>query len=263
MMSTHSQKDAVSADLFARAKSYDQSINWEARIAREIPVLTNVFGEPGSGGLLDAGCGTGHQAIALAKSGYTVTGTDMSAEMLSVAREYATDCGCDRIRFAEAPYATLFDTVGGGHDGAYCLGNALAAAGTRDGVASAIEQFSKCLRVGGKLFLQVLNFRSLCEEVPCVRGPRVSVADGVEYVSVREFHRDGERLQVTNISLWKEDGAWSKRASCGYLYPITPDEMRGWLAENQLELDHFWGGYDRSSFDIETSVDLIVAATRR
>lgn len=255
--------NVVSPDLFAGAKSYDQSINWDARIAREIPVIRDVLGEPGSGGVVDAGCGTGHQAISLAQAGYTVTGADMSVEMLALARKHTVAEVEDRIRFTKTPYATLYETVGGGYDGLYCLGNALAAAGTRDGVAEAIAQFGKCLRPAGKLFLQILNFRALCEEIPCVRGPRVSCADGVEYLSVREFHREGERLRVTNISLWREAGGWSKRANCGYLYPITPNEMRGWLAANQLELDHFWGGYDRSQFDIETSVDLIVVATRR
>ncbi len=245
------------------AKSYDQSINWDARIGREIPVIREVLGSPGSGGVLDAGCGTGRQAIALAQSGYKVTGADVSAEMLAVSQEYSDGVGDGLVRFVQTPYSTLFDTAGRGYDGAYCLGNALAAAGTRDGVFEAIGEFGKCLRPGGKLFLQVLNFKPLCDEVPCVRGPRVSRADGVDYVSVREFHRDGERLQVTNISVWREDETWSKRASCGFLYPITPDEMRAWVGESGFEVDHFWGGYDKSPFDIGTSVDLIVVATRR
>jgi SAM-dependent methyltransferase len=221
-----------------------------------------VFGLPQDGGLIDAGCGTGHQAIALAQAGYTVTGADLSAEMLALAQEHAGSVGADRVRFIQATYEELQAQVGGGHDGLYCLGNALAAAGSRDGVATAMSQFSICLRPGGRLFLQILNFKPLVEEVPCVRGPRMSSADGVEYVSVREFHRDGERLQVTNISLWREGDAWAKRANCGYLYPITPDEMRGWLTANELDLDDLWGGYDRRPFDIETSVDLIVVATR-
>lgn len=262
-MSATRQDDSVSPDLFVAAKFYDQSINWAARIGREIGVIREVFGAPQGGGVVDAGCGTGHQAIALAQVGYTVTGADLSEEMLALAREHAVSVDADRVRFVQAAYEELHTRVGGGHDGLYCLGNAIAAAGTRDGVATAMSQFSKCLRPGGKLFLQILNFKPLVEEVPCVRGPRVSSADGVEYVSVREFHRDGERLQVTNISLSREGEDWAKRSNCGYLYPITPDEMRAWLVANELELNDLWGGYERAPFDTETSVDLIVVATRR
>jgi len=249
--------------LFRASRSYDQSINWSARIARELPVIMGVFGPPNSGGILDAGCGTGHQAIALAAEGYHVTGADMSTEMLTLARDHATSTPPDQIRFVEATYERLHSQVGDGFDGLYCLGNALAAAGTRPGIAGAMSQFGKCVRSGGKLFIQILNFAPLCEEVPCVRGPRVSRVDDVEYISVREFHREEQRLRVTNISLWQTRDGWQKRANSGFLYPIAPQEIRDWLEESGFELDHLWGGYDRSTFDPGSSVDLIVVATRR
>jgi len=258
-----SQANTATTDLFAAARSYDQSINWDARLGREIPVIREVLGDPGDGGVVDAGCGTGHQALALAQAGYNVVGADMSEQMLAIARDRAASDEEDRIQFVQTPYAALREKVGPDHDGLYCLGNALAAAGTREAVVEAIGQFGQCLRSGGKLFVQILNFKPMCEEVPCVRGPRVSRSDGIEYVSVREFHRDGERLQVTNISLWHEDNGWCKRVNSGYLYPIMPEEMRTLLEENQFVVHHFWGGYDRLPFEVSTSVDLIVVATRR
>jgi len=250
-------------DLFQAARAYDESINWNARIEREIPVLCDVFGPPGTGGILDAGCGTAHQAIELATRGYSVTGADKNDAMLAVARTHAEKAPAAKIEFVHADYADLETKTNGGFDGLFCQGNALAAAGTRDAVAEAINQFARCLKPGGTLFVQILNFKPLCEEIPCVRGPRVSTSAGIEYVSVREFHRDGERIQVTNISLWREDGKWSLRSNCGYLYPVAPDEMRTWLAQSGLELRHTWGGYNRAEFDPASSVDLIIVATRR
>lgn len=243
-----------------RADWYDRSINWAARLKREVPALVDVLGPPQGGGLLDAGCGTGHQALALAERGYRVVGADLSEEMLSIALRRAKDAPGD-IRFVPAAYDRLRALAGTGFDGVYCLGNALAAAGSRDGVADALAEFAACLRPGGRLFVQVLNFAPMKEQVPCVRGPRVSTMDGQTYVSVRQFHFADGLAQVTNITLW-DDGGWRKRAHAGTLYPVTLGELRTWCSSNGLRIDEAWGGYDRKPFDEGRSTDLIIAATR-
>ncbi len=254
-----STPDGIQA-LFADAEWYNCTIDWAARLGREIPVLTEVFGPPGDGGILDAGCGTGHQACALAGRGYRVVGADAAEEMLEVAGRTAQEAGAE-VEFALTPYATLSETVGSGFDGVYCLGNSLAAAGTRDAVAQAIDQFSKCLRSGGRMFLQILNFAPMRSEVPCVRGPRVSNVDEREYVSVRLFAFEGDFVDVTNITIWHESG-WQKRAHSGRLYPVELDELRAFCDSSGLRIDAEWGSYARDPFAVERSVDLIVAATR-
>lgn len=69
------------------------------------------------GSALDAGCGTGADALWLAGQGWTVTGADISAAALSQAAERAaTDPAADLVTWLEAdlttwePY-TLFDLV--------------------------------------------------------------------------------------------------------------------------------------------------------
>ena len=247
--------------LFSSAEWYDRTIDWSARLAREIPVLVDVFGPPGEGGILDAGCGTGHQVCALMEHGYCVVGADASEEMLEVARRRAQGASA-KVKFVLTPYATLHEAVGGGFDGVYCLGNALAAAGTRDTVAEAVAQFARCLRRGGRLFLQVLNFIPMRSELPCVRGPRVLRADGREYVSIRHFHFADESVQVTNVTLWREDG-WQYRAHTGTLYPVSLDELRAWCESSGLRIDAVWGGYAREPFKEDRSTDLLIVATKK
>ena len=246
---------------FDDAEWYDRTINWSARLSRELPVLVDVFGPPGGEKkLLDAGCGTGRQARALAEKGYRVVGIDQSAEMLVRAEELAAAVSAP-VRFVRASYAEIHEAVGGGFDGLYCLGNALSAAGSKDAVRTAVAQFSRSLRPGGRVVLQVLNYPPMRSEVPCVRGPRVSKVDGREYLSVRQFHFEADGVQVTNITVW-HDGIWRQRAHAGRLYPVTLDELRAWMAAEELRIEAEWGSYARDPFDREKSTDLLLVAMR-
>ena len=257
---TDPTQSANQTDVFRSADWYDRSINWSARLGRELPVLMEVFGPPGAGGLIDAGCGTGRQARALSERGYRVVGADASEDMLAVARRPAQSAS-PPVEFVLTPFATMYETLGGGFDGVYCLGNSLAAAGTRDEVGVAVTQFARCLRPGGRLFIQVLNFAVMRLESPCVRGPRVSVVDGREYLSVRQYQFLEDRVEVTNITLWQDHG-WQKRIGGGRLYPVELDELGTFCEKAGLHIDQTWGKYAREPFDRSSSMDLLIAATR-
>jgi ubiquinone/menaquinone biosynthesis C-methylase UbiE len=65
--------------------------------------------------ILDVGCGTGRHAIELAKRGYSVTGVDLSPNMLDKAREKAFEAGVDVdfkvVDARKLPFADEFDLV--------------------------------------------------------------------------------------------------------------------------------------------------------
>ncbi len=250
----------TTAELLESARWYDRSINWNARLTRELPVLRDVFGPPGVGGILDAGCGTGRQAVALAELGYGVTGFDASGPMLTVAREHAVAKGID-LQWVAGTYDELPRKVGGGFDGAYCLANSLAAAGTARAVQDAVRNFAAVLGEGGRLFIQILNFGPMREERPCLRGPRIVTHDGIEYVSTRLFHFGDDHVDVINVTHWN-DGQWRQVGSTGRLFPVEVDALGRWCSEAGLAVEHTWGSYGRDAFDATTSVDLILVARK-
>ncbi|MCH7813768.1 MAG: methyltransferase domain-containing protein [Planctomycetes bacterium] len=255
------------ADLFTSARWYDRSVNWAARLDREIPFLREVFGRPGTGGLLDAGCGTGRQAVALAQAGYQVTGADASDEMLELAGAHAVEADA-AVSFVRCRYGDLTQRFQSNFDGVYCLGNSLAAAGSAAVAREAIGAFADVLRPGGVLFLQVLNFPAMRRRSPAIMGPRAVTVDGQEYVSVRvfQFVPDPEtgpagRAVVTNVTLFN-DGRWRERSASADLYPMEPDELQGWCRAAGLEVAATYGGYDRSALDLEDSSDLLLVARK-
>lgn len=107
------------------ARRYDDIPN-ENRInafMRQVSLgtLTSTF-RPGQR-VLELGCGTGEEALALATAGMVVVATDPSEQMIAIAREKAARLGqTGRVQFLCLPARELdkvTQTVGGLFDGAY------------------------------------------------------------------------------------------------------------------------------------------------
>lgn len=70
--------------------------------------------------LLELGCGTGEDAIWLAKCGHRVLATDASEQMIRVAMQKAAQAGvADRLRFVCLPMERLDELIGETFDGVY------------------------------------------------------------------------------------------------------------------------------------------------
>lgn len=61
----------------------------EAEAVADIDGIEKLLGAPLNEPILDLACGSGRHSIELARRGYTVTGIDLSAHLLAVAREHA------------------------------------------------------------------------------------------------------------------------------------------------------------------------------
>lgn len=253
-------KNINTADLFNSAEWYDVSINWQARMKREIPVMRDVFGTPGKHGLLDAACSTGRHIVAMTEAGYRVTGIDLSDNMLSLGRKLLSSQGIEE-NLIQAAFEDLPEDAGP-FDGVYCLGNSFAAVGEPGAIERSIARLAAAIVPGGSLFLQILNFEKLRLENPSVRGPRVVRRDGTEFLSNRLFSFDGKLVRVTSVTMWNDGQAWRQFAGSGSLYGISKDELVQWCESNGLAIRALYGNYNRDPFDPASSNDLIVVATK-
>ena len=142
--------DALSAD-------YDRFVDWEARLAYELPFFERLFSERSIHRVLDAACGTGHHAIVLAQRGYQVAGADLSAEMIALAWRNAAKAKVS-LEFTVARFGELAQSVGRDFDAVLCLGNSLPHLLTAEAVADALADMAAALRQGGWLVIQNRNY---------------------------------------------------------------------------------------------------------
>ena len=122
---------------------------------RSLELLENTF--PQGATLLDVGCGTGTEAIWLAKRGRAMFAVDSSSQMLKILSERAAATGVSvQSRLLRAgELSTLVDERGElSFDGAYSSFGAL---NTEPDLEPPLAALSRLVRPGGRIVLSVMN----------------------------------------------------------------------------------------------------------
>ncbi len=194
----------------------------------ELGFLREHLGVGERGRVLDLGCGTGRHSVGLARLGYQVTGVDLSAGMLEVARQRAVQAGVT-VEWVCAN-ATEFMREEQ-FDGAICLceGSMGLLAGDDDPLdhdMAILRNIRASLADGGRLILNVLNacrmIRTYSDDD--VAAGKFNVLDLTETSDV--------------IGLMGEEGKSLRLRERGY----TPPEIRRMLIWAGLVVDGVYGG---------------------
>ncbi|MGD9048285.1 MAG: methyltransferase domain-containing protein [Anaerolineae bacterium] len=112
---------------------------------------------PGSR-LLEIGCGTGDEAIALSRAGYRIVATDISAGMIDAARTKAQTLDPGEVTWRVLAAGRLVELLGeygpGSFDGAYASFGAL---NCEPELAPVFDALARLLRPGAALVCSVMN----------------------------------------------------------------------------------------------------------
>jgi glycine/sarcosine N-methyltransferase len=245
----------------ALAADYDRFVNWKGRLAHELPFFESLFGEQGVRRVLDAACGTGHHAIALAQRGYEVTGADLSTAMIERARQNAAVEGVE-ASFAVAGLGEL-SALGQTFDAALCLGNSLPHLLSAGAVEQALVDLAGVLRPQGLLVIQNRNFDRVWAEQERFMPPQSAQDGSGEWIFVRfyDFHQDTVTFNM--LRLRRTETGWTQDAESTELRPIFYQDLARSLSMTGFDPVLFYGSYDGSTFDALESGDLIAVAQRR
>jgi ubiquinone/menaquinone biosynthesis C-methylase UbiE len=249
--------DAIAADYDRR--EIENPIRQLMR-SRSLSALERSF--PSQSNLLDVGCGTGTEAIWLARRGYQITAVDSSQAMLEVLTQRACAANLDipTRQLKAGDLSTLVDEVGeGSFDGAYSSFGAL---NTEPSLDRSLAALSRLVRPGGTIVLSVMNRWCLAEMALMVAGGRageafrrlrrsLTVAVGeatteVTYPSWPQLKRtlnpEFKPLSVEALTLLLLPYAWPALATHGRTYAalarvdlaLAPRRPFAWLGDHLL-----------------------------
>ena len=129
----------------------------------DVKFLEGLFRDYGCESVVDIGCGTGNHAIRLSRSGFKVTGLDISSAMLKIAKEKGREA---KIRFIRADMRKLENVIPKGQkfDAAICLGTTFSHLITNRDVQAFLIGLHKMLRKNGLFIFNARNARKIDEE---------------------------------------------------------------------------------------------------
>ena len=217
----------------AHAPIYDANVFTKNTVA-EVDFLLEELELKVGDSVLDVGCGTGRHSIELAKRGYSVTGLDLSAEMLAkaVTKAEAENVKVEWVRSDATQFA-----FPGKFDAAICLceGALGLLSQTDDPIRqplAILSNISRSLKKGAKVVFTVLNAAAVLrryqnkdvaegrfDPITMVESSEHSPQEGLPCIAVRERSFVPTELRLllqiagmSVLSIWGGTaGNWGKR----------------------------------------------------
>ena len=241
---------------------YDDAIDWEARLAREMPFILATIGDTAGKTVLDIACGTGRHSIELASQEATVTGIDISASMLERARQLAKERSLS-VQFTQLDMSRLDDLAGSRFDLVLCLGNSLALSENHEALERMLMNVHSLLSEEGAFVAQVLNFdeilRTEFKYFPLKVG---ETADGATAVFFRFFeHSPADRTSdLVILTFVQRGGEWYRFSSVQPVLNLNRSLLESALRRAGFSKVEVFGDYGEGLFSEDTSRNLIVRA---
>ncbi len=249
------------------ASIYDYFVNWDNRLAYELPFLEQqlrTLGEdPSKIRVMDTACGTGRHAIALASHGFQVSGSDLFPEMVSLADANAKAAG-EKVTFRTAGFGNISNSFGqpGQFDAVLCLGNSLPHVDSNEDLKKTLLDFKVLLRPGGMLILQMRNFDLVMGEKKRWMEPQTVKDGSTEWLFLRfyDFEADG-KIQFNILSLHrKAKTPWHPQLTSTHLLPIFSEELKANLALLEFRDITLYGNLAAEPYAADSSSDLVLIA---
>ena len=177
--------------------------------------------------ILDCACGTGIAALALARHGYKVAGTDASEGMVARAKQHATEEGVD-VLFSVCAWDELPEQFGHEFDLTLCCGNSIGHCRDESEMIRSLRSIHEVIKPGGSLIVDTRNWEKLlAERIRFTNfGPRERNGKRCIPVYVWTFPetKDGPVLVEVVLPI-EEDGEVSLRSYPIEYYPFRAEEL--------------------------------------
>jgi SAM-dependent methyltransferase len=141
--------------------------DWDASMARQANALAPILTKLNAKRVLDCACGIGTQSLGLARQGFQMTGTDISAAAIERARREAATRGLQ----VEFNTANILELPPAQYDAVICMDNALPHFETQAELIQAATRIRQCLKPGGHFIASIRDYDELIRTRPTIQGP--------------------------------------------------------------------------------------------
>ncbi len=234
---------------------YDRMTRFSQRLDSERAMLAAWRQKYNFATALDAACGTGLHAIALAQLGVKVTATDLSAGMLALARQHASEFKVE-IDWLQAPMQELSGRVQGPFDMLFCLGNSLPHLLFADVLVDTLRGFRKLLNPGGHLLLQLVNYDRILKEKQRVIA--IHKQDSEEFIRFYDYDPPFVNFNILRID-WSADQP-VHRIDTTRLFPYRLSDLERALITARFSHWRVCGDMSARPYDPDTSANLVIVA---
>ncbi len=240
------------------ADDYDDMTRFAARLDRERERLAGLVERFDIESCVDAACGTGLHAVALAQLGVRVIGADLSAAMLERARTNAAAAGVD-IAWRRTSFADLDRHVDRPVDALLCIGNSIPHVLTPEELGASLHSFKEVLTPGGICLIQLLNYDRVLRRRERIVGAHRQ--GDLEFVRFYDFLDRNVRFNMLRLR-WDGDRA-EPELQTTTLHPYTRAELQTALETAGFADVQAGTGLDIDPFDVETANDLVLVSRAR
>lgn len=170
-------------------------LDWEKSVQRQADILNQViqeyFGDQ-THTILDAACGIGTQSIGLARLGYKVTGSDLSASEVTRAQREALEHGVE-IEFNTVDMRDVWNFYTMQFDVVLACDNSIPHLLSNEDIQKAFSQFFQCTRPGGGCIISVRDYA------------QVQHKSNQRQIYPRQVHTDDNGLLIL-FDVWEFNG---------------------------------------------------------
>ena len=266
-----SKNDYVKKFDIEQVKGYVNSINWDKRLKKEIPFLTNLFKKHDFHYILDLGCGPGKHAIELSKE-FKVTGIDIDEMMIKYADMISKEKGIDQVEFKTVNVFENPPDLKSKFDALYTLGNALMIIWTsfhvdqkEERIFNVFKSLHSVLKPKGGLFFQILN--SDTPRDGHIISKITELSNGQKQMLIKHFIpvKSESKLYTTFTTIHWDDNTQPeiKSSRKGFLYLIPLDKLKNILEEVGFTDFEFFEDYSGKIFKKNSSDSLIVFCRKK
>jgi SAM-dependent methyltransferase len=221
------------------------------RAEREVDFIVEALGLSAGASVLDLCCGEGRHTVALARRGYRMTGLDLSASHLRLARgaakEAAVSVRWHRADMREIPWEGEFDAV-------INMFTSFGYFESDEEDFKVLAGVARALKRGGRFLLDTINREMLVRHWEAHAWQES--ADGMLLFEDRRFDFLAGRQHNRIVSV-HPDGSRRKREIDLRMYTLT--ELAKMLSRAGLEVRRTWGAFDGREYGLDSRRMIVLA----